>query len=68
MSDGPNIVGLPSKPDEIMAAVEYLKRSEAAFVEMAALMARIRRAHFLAYKDAGFSDAEALVLCQKATL
>ncbi len=37
-------------------------------MEMGMVMARIRRAHFLAYRAEGFTDAEALELCKKVTL
>lgn len=68
MTEGPNIVGLPTKPDEIRAAVESLKRNAEAFMEMGVVMARIRRAHFTAYIAEGFTPAEALELCKKVTL
>jgi len=68
MTDAPNIVGLPAKPDEIRAAVESLKRNAEAFIEMGVVMARIRRAHFSAYIAEGFTPAEALELCKKVTL
>lgn len=68
MSDGPNIVGLPAKPDEIRAVVESLKRNAEAFMEMGIVMARIRHAHFKAYIAEGFTPAEALELCKKVTL
>ena len=68
MSDGPNVVGLPTKPNEMRAAVESIKRDADAFVEMGQVMARIRRAHFLAYIAEGFTPGEALELCKKVTL
>ncbi len=68
MSDGPNIVGLPAQPDALRAAVEAMKRNAEAYVEMAAVHARIRRAYFLAYKATGFTDAEALELAKQAPL
>lgn len=68
MSEGPNIVGLPTKPNEMQAAVEAIKRDAQAFIEMGAVMARIRRAHFTAYIAEGFTPAEALELCKKVTL
>ena len=68
MSDGPNIVGLPTKANEIRAAVESLRREADAFIEMGVIMARIRRAHFTAYIAEGFTPTEALELCKKVTL
>lgn len=68
MSDGPNIVGLPTKPNEMRAAIEAIKRDADAFIEMGAVMARIRRAHFTAYIAEGFTPTEALELCKKVTL
>lgn len=68
MNDGPNIVGLPTKPNEMRAAVESIKRDADAFIEMGQVMARIRRAHFTAYIAEGFTPTEALELCKKVTL
>jgi hypothetical protein len=50
------------------AAVEQLKRSVGYFVEMAPVLAQVRRAHFNAYIAEGFTPAEAIELCKKATL
>lgn len=66
--DTPTLVDLPQKPDEMRAAVELIKRDAAALIEMGIVMAKIRRAHFLAYKAEGFTDAEALELCKKVTM
>jgi len=68
MTEGPNIVGLPTKPNEMRAAIEAIERDAEAFIEMGAVMARIRRAHFTAYIAEGFTPAEALELCKKVTL
>jgi len=66
--DASNIVGLQTKPDEMAAAVEHLKRATGYFEEMGPFLARIRRAHFNAYIAEGFTPAEALELCQKVAL
>lgn len=68
MNDGPKIVDLPTKPNEFRAAVDQMRRDEDAYLEMAGFYARVRRAYFLAYKEAGFTDAEALELAKKAPL
>ena len=41
MNDGPNVVGLPTKPDDLLAAIESMKRNEAAMVDMAGYYARV---------------------------
>jgi len=60
-----NVVQMKQPPTEIEAAGESLRRNEAAMVENAKIVARLRRASYLAYRDAGFTAEEALTLCTK---
>jgi hypothetical protein len=60
-----NVVPLKQPPNEIEAAGESLRRNEAAMVENAKIVARLRRASYLAYREAGFTAEEALTLCTK---
>jgi hypothetical protein len=60
-----NVVPLEQPKSEIAAAGEALRRSEKVLTDNAAVIARIRRANYLAYIEAGFSDEQALALCTK---
>ncbi len=62
------VTEIPTKPNELRAALEEMKRAEDVYLEMAGMTARIRRTHYLAYIEEGFTKEEALVLCQKMTL
>lgn len=59
---------LPTKADELQAAVEAMKRALPAYIELAALNAQVRRSHYEAYLAEGFNETQALILCQKVTL
>ena len=63
-----NLTEIKGKPDEMRAAVESFKRNLPSYVEMAAVMAEIRRAHYDAYVKQGFTENQALELCKKITL
>ncbi|TFL16435.1 hypothetical protein [Jannaschia formosa] len=65
---GPRIVSMPEKADEMMAAVEALRRGLPALVASAPLIAKVRRAHFDALIHEGFTEAQALQLCLTSEL
>lgn len=67
--DKPNIRELPSlNTKSLMAAVMAMKRELPAYLEMASVMAEIRRAHYDAYIKKGFTPEQALDLAKKITL
>ena len=68
MTDTPNLHSIPSTHDELQGAVEAMKRALPAYMELAALNARVRRSHYDAYIAQGFTETQALILCQKVTL
>lgn len=51
--------------DKILAALEQTKRNADFLIEHYKVMAKIRRASFMAYVSAGFTEAQALELCAK---
>lgn len=63
-----DIHALPTKTNELQAAVEAMKRFLPAYLELAALNAQVRRSHYDAYIAQGFTETQALILCQKVTL
>lgn len=52
----------------MQADIYRMKRLVPYMLEMATVMAEIRRAHYDAYIAKGFKPEEALQLCQKVTL
>lgn len=52
------------KKDERQAAIEKLKREIPHIAEGAALLAKVRRIHYLAYLEEGFTADQAILLCQ----
>ena len=50
------------------AAMDSVNRNFSQIIEQAALLARIRRAHFDASIKQGFTPEQALVLCMKPSL
>lgn len=65
MNDKPTIVPTIKTNDEVLSSLEKLRRSEASCIETARIVARIRRASYLAYLEQGFSEQQALELCSK---
>lgn len=68
MNDKTNIREIEQKPDELMGAVQSVKRNIGAYLEMADVMADIRRAHYDAYIRRGFTEDQAIELSKKVTL
>jgi hypothetical protein len=64
MTDGPKIVNLEA-PQPTRAAVDNLRRILPEMIEHAALLAKIRRASYLALVEEGFTESQALELCAK---
>ena len=62
-----NIVNLPQR-DEMLAAVEELRRAAPALMQAAPIIAKIRRAHFVALVAEGFTADQALDLCRDTEL
>lgn len=56
------IVELPT-PDKLRASLEEIRRNLPVAIEAAELMARVRRANYLALLREGFTEAQALDLC-----
>lgn len=54
--------------DKAQGAIEQLKRAVPAYIELATINAKIRRAHYTAYLAEGFTEDQALILCQKTDL
>lgn len=63
-----NIVDLPQKKDDLKAAVDAMKRSLPAFIEMQSLIAQMRKASYDAHIKQGFTPEQALVLCANTRL
>lgn len=58
------VVDMPQRQSETRAAIERLRREIGDALEAAVLVAKIRRAHYLAYIAEGFTEAQALELCK----
>ena len=61
----PTIVQMPERPSEAALAGEAVRRQEADIIKNAETIARIRRASYLAYINAGFDEKQAMELCTK---
>jgi hypothetical protein len=68
MTDTPILHSITTKHDELQGAVEAMKRALPAYLELASLNAQVRRSHYDAYIAEGFTETQALILCQKVTL
>lgn len=64
-TQGPKVVQLPEQKDSSKAAREYLKRNMDDMLEAQRVLAKIRRALFLALVEEGFTEEQALTLCVK---
>lgn len=62
MSKRPKVVQLGAK-DDLLGALEALRRELPKLIEHAAIIAQFRRAYFLALVKEGFSEQQALALC-----
>lgn len=60
----PQLVQLGTK-DELAGVIEKLRRNLENQIELGRLLAKVRRANYLAYVAEGFTDQQALELCQK---
>jgi hypothetical protein len=63
LADTPTVVTLAPKND-VKAAGDAFRRQLPELMENAKAVAQLRRAAYLAYLDAGFSEAQALELCK----
>lgn len=61
---GPKVVPMIPKND-LAAAVENLRRNIDPLIANQLLLARLRRASYLALIEAGFAESQALELCTK---
>lgn len=65
MADGPVLVPLPAQKNEVAAAGDHIRRHLDELIENQRVIAKIRRAAYLAYIAEGFTEAQALELCYK---
>lgn len=64
-----NVIDLNIQPtDQLKATVELMKRCLETWTEYGQQLARIRRAHYDAYIAEGFTQEQALILCQKVVM
>ena len=68
MADKPTLVNLEGRQDDLKAASENMRRHIPDLMENAKMIAKIRRAAFLAHVDEGFTKAQALELCKSLSL
>lgn len=52
------------KPDEIRDAIRNMREHLPEFIERVQLIAKVQRAKFVALKQEGFTDEQALQLCK----
>ena len=62
-----NLTLLHTQPDELRAYAEHLKRELLQLADMAPAFAKARRALYDAYVAEGFTEDQALSLCQQLT-
>ncbi len=62
-----NLTLLKTQTDELRAYAEQIKRELTALSDMAQDIAKTRRALYDAYVAEGFTEAQALIMCQKLT-
>lgn len=62
------ITSIPTSTDELRGSIEEVKRMLPLLMEIRREVAELRYSMFLAYKDAGFNDAQAIELCKKMTI
>jgi hypothetical protein len=65
MADGPTLVKLPDQKNEVAAAGDHIRRHLDELIENQRVIAKIRRAAYLAYVAEGFTEAQALELCYR---
>ncbi len=61
---GPKVVDLP-EANKNKAMTEEFRRDLPDLMERASLVAKMRRAYFIAYVEAGFTEEQALQLCRQ---
>lgn len=57
-----NVRGLPAKDDPLRAELEKLKRNLPILLEMAPVLARLKRATYLALIESGFTAEQAFLM------
>ena len=62
-----NLTLLKTEADRIRAHVEEMRRELEAMAEISRAIAKTRRALYDAYVSEGFTEAQALIMCQKLT-
>ena len=62
-----NLHMLQTEADHLRAYAEQMKRELRTLLDIAQDIAKTRRAYYDAYVEAGFTEAQALILCQKLT-
>ena len=62
-----NLTLLKTQTDELRAYAEQIKRELGTLVDMATEIAKARRARYDAYVEAGFTEVQVFIMCQKLT-
>lgn len=62
-----NLTLLKTETDQLRAYAEQLRRELVAYADLAGEIAKARRALYDAYVAEGFSETQALIMCQKLT-
>lgn len=58
------LIPIETKPNEVRAALEEMKRGMDDQIKIIKLLAELRRAKYQAHIDQGFSEDQALELCK----
>ena len=59
---------IKTNKDDMVAALEKVKRELPVMIQMASITAQIRKAHFDAHVKIGFTEEQALELCKSTSL
>lgn len=68
MNEDKRVVEGNFEQNDLRASVETLKRQKQEMMEMGVVLAEIRKAHYDAYLEQGFSESQALELCKHLTM
>jgi len=69
LTDTPdNLRILHTEPDDLLAAIEQIRRMLPLYREMAPDIAQTRYANYRAYVEAGFTEDQALTLCRSLVI
>jgi len=69
LTDTPdNLRILHTEPDDLLAAIQQIRRMLPLYREMATDLAQTRYASYCAYVEAGFTEDQALTLCRSLVI